>query len=334
MSIDITQIESQHPHLRAIEAASNVARTLLVEQERWRKQIIQPSHAIRSILEQASRYQELLAPAQLAVNRVAEYSASLDRVASTLVASRTSLNAFKNHHHLLDQVARISDSFPRIVDQFNLGQVTLSAARLESAAEHVRRLLEFLPDMESGNDEALDWNALDGHLEGVHAAIERLPLTGTTSQKLHAAGLSRHEWIVGFLTVLGTLVAMLGLLETHVQGQFARDQAAEEQVYRAQAKKEEREYRGRLLTAIGALAAHSPDQPDQYFVVARPVPVRPAISKGGLLDTAYPNQVVVATGKNGRWFKIRYRNHIEDREVEGWVLKHYLIRQAKAGSGD
>ncbi|WP_282276216.1 hypothetical protein [Stenotrophomonas sp. PS02297] len=334
MSIDIMQIESQYPHRRAIEAASNVTRTLLDEQERWRKQMMQPSHAIRSILEQASRYQKLLAPAQLAVNRVTEYSASFDRVASILGASRTSLDAIENHRRLLDQVARISDSFPRVVDQLNLGQIAPWAAQLESAAEHVRRLQESLPDMESGDDEALDWNALDEHLEGVHAAIDRLPLTGTTPQQLHAAGLSRHEWIVVFLTVLGTLTAMLGLLETHAQGQFARDQAAQEQVFRAQAEKEEREYRDRLLAAIGALAAHSPDQPDQYFVVARPVPVRSAISKGGLLDTAHPNQVVVATGKNGRWLKIRYRNHIEGREVEGWALKHYLIRQAKAESGD
>lgn len=334
MAIDITQIESQYPRLRAIEAASNVARTLLDEQERWRKQMIRPSHAIQSILEQTSHYQKLLKPAQLAVNRVAEYSANLDHVASTLSASRTSLDAIENHRHLLDLVAHLSDSFPRVVDQFKLGQIAPSAAQLESAAEHVRRLLEFLPDMESGDDEALDWNALGGHLEGVHAAIESLPLTGSTPQQLHAAGLSRHEWIMGFLTVLGTLIAMLGLLETHVQGQFARDQAAEEQVRRAQTQKEEREHRDRLLAAIGALAAHSPNQSDQYFVVTRLVPVRSAISKGGLLDTAHPNQVVVATGKNGRWLKIRYRNHIEDREVEGWVLKHYLIRQDKAESGD
>lgn len=59
-------------------------------------------------------------------------------------------------------------------------------------------------------------------------------------------------------------------------------------------------------------------------VKERPATIRSLPGEGLTLGTAYPNQEVLVTGKSSRWAKIRYRDHVEDREVEGWVLKHYL----------
>lgn len=343
MSIDITQLAKQYqPHLRAMEAAGSVVRSFLEEQERWRKQLIQPSYAMQSILDQVNEQQDFLrqyrelisSPAQLAINELVEHNRKFDRLAETLGPSRAFLDVIEHNRTLLDQVARFSDPFRDVLERLKLDQVAPWASQLESASEHVRKLLESLPDEDYVDDETLDWHALGGHLESVQGAIEQLPLTGATRQQIHAMGLSRVEWVTLFLTLVNTVIAILGILETRAQGRVARDQAVEEQVYRERADKEEQEYRERLLAAIGALAKHSPSPQEQYFVGARAVRVKSAISKGMYLDTAHPNQVVVATGDSGRWVKIKYRNHLEERDVEGWVLKHYLIRQQAVAGGE
>lgn len=336
MPIDITQLAKQYqPHLRAMEAAGNVARSFLEEQERWRKQLLQPSYAMQSILDQANAQQDvlrqhrqwLLSPAQLALNELVGRHREFDRLADTLGASRAFLDVIEHNRRLVDQVARFADPIRDVVERFKLDQMAPWASQMEVAAEHVRKLLDSLPADEDFNDAALDWDTLGGQLEDVHAAIGQLPFTGATDQQIRASGMSRVDWVNTFLVLLGIMIAVLAFLETRAQGRLARDQAIEEQAYREHADREESEYRERLLAAIGALAERSPVQQDQYFVGARAVRVKSAISKGVYLDTAHPNQVVLATGKNGRWLKIRYRNHLEDREVEGWVLKHHLIRQ-------
>lgn len=85
-------------------------------------------------------------------------------------------------------------------------------------------------------------------------------------------------------------------------------------------------YQQRLLTALEALTNHAPPSPMHHVIGPRPANVRSAAAGGTLLDIAHPSQLVQVTGKRGRWFKVAYRNHLEDRHVEGWVLKHYVLR--------
>lgn len=56
----------------------------------------------------------------------------------------------------------------------------------------------------------------------------------------------------------------------------------------------------------------------------RAATVRSLPGSGLKIGEAHTNQEVLVTGKSTRWVKIRYRDHLEAREVEGWVLKHYL----------
>ena len=51
----------------------------------------------------------------------------------------------------------------------------------------------------------------------------------------------------------------------------------------------------------------------------RAATVRSLPRSGLKLGDAHTNQEVLVTGKSTRWVKIRYRDHLEAREVEGWV---------------
>lgn len=74
---------------------------------------------------------------------------------------------------------------------------------------------------------------------------------------------------------------------------------------------------------------------EKCVVGERSVTVRSLPGSGERLGTAYTNQEVLVTDKSTRWVKIRFRDHLQAREVEGWVLKHYLqpIGSSDCGSG-
>ena len=340
MSIDITKIAQQYTSpLGTMGGADSAVRNLLAEQERWRKQLLGPSSAMRTIQAHLAeqehftrQYRKLAAsPSLYAVSELIERTLNTVRLMDTLAPAKAFLDQIEQNRRLVNQMARLSDPLREIADRITLDQVSLRVSEMTSASEYIRRILESLPDPTHADD-AVDWDALDGHLEGVQATIEHLPLTGASPHQFHAMGFSRAEWITVFFSLLSLMLGVLAYLETRAQGRFSRDQAAEEQARSQQEVREEKEYRERLLAAIEALAEHAPSQVDYYVVGLRSVRVKSSITKGALIDTAHPNQIVLATGKNGRWLKIRYRNNLEDREVEGWVLKHYLIRQT--GPGD
>jgi hypothetical protein len=71
---------------------------------------------------------------------------------------------------------------------------------------------------------------------------------------------------------------------------------------------------------------------DVYVVGARPTAVRARPGSGLVLGTAYTNQQVLVTGKSSRWLKVRFRDHLEQRDIEGWVLKHYLQPLKRTGA--
>lgn len=135
------------------------------------------------------------------------------------------------------------------------------------------------------------------------------------------------------LALLGGLLQLLELIENREQGRLDRQQAADAQAREERALVEEREFRERLIATIAALVEHAPDQSTHYVVGTRPVPVKSAITRGVFLGTAHPNQLVVVTGRSSRWVKIRFQDNLEERAIEGWVLKHYLVRRP-AGERD
>lgn len=79
----------------------------------------------------------------------------------------------------------------------------------------------------------------------------------------------------------------------------------------------------RLRRALDVLAGQALDE-RVYVVRARPTTVRARPGSGLVLRTEYTKQQVLVTGKSSRWLKVRFRDHLEQLDIEGWVLKHYL----------
>ncbi len=342
MPINITKIAQQYASpLAGMTGASSAVQAFLAQQERWRKQLLGPSYALQTIRDHLSvqeqfmdQHRKLIASTlSFGINDLLQSTVNVGALANTFGQPSPVLELIEQNRRLMDQMARIADPFQAMRDRLKLDQFHPWVSQIAAAAEHARELLESLPDQGPGDDEP-DWDVLEDQLQNVQVSIARLPLTGSTHQELRAMGFSRAEWVVMFLTVACFILDVLGYLEARAQGQFARDQATQEQAEDDQAAREEKEFRERLLVAIEALAQRSPGQHGHYVVGNRAVRVKSAISKGLPLDTAHPNQLVLVTAKHGRWLKIRYRNHLEDREVEGWVLKHYVIRKAPAAEPD
>lgn len=327
---DITQIAQQHPFFQnPLGASHSAVRSFMEEEERWRARLLGPALELQSILDQVSthqiqldRYRELftLAPSLEIGSLMAAYQDHA-RIEQNFQASKSFIDAIEQNRKLLDQVSRFSDPFLEVVERLKFDQLAPWASQMEATAAYVQKLMQSL-----SVDDDVDWGELGSHLEGVQSAIEQLPPTGASDQQIRRAGLTWAQWNVVFW-LISTLIAILAYLDTHAQGRFAREQAAQQQVHSERAAKEEQAYREQLLAAFASLAEHSPNPPDHYVVGPRAVQVKSAISKGGLLDVAHPNQVVAVTGEHSRWIKIRYRNHLEERDVEGWVLKKYLVRQ-------
>ena len=342
MPINITKIAQQYTSpLARMAGPGSAVQALLAQQERWRKQLLGPSYALQTIRDHLSvqeqfmdQHRKLIASSlSFGINDLIQRTLRVGELANVLGQSSATLELIEQNRRLMDQVARIADPFQDMRDRLKLDQFHPWVSQIAAAAEHARELLESLPDQEPGDDQP-NWEVLEDQLQNVQTSIAKLPLAGATNQELRAMGFSRADWVVLFLTVACFILDVLGYLEARAQGQFARDQATQEQAEEDRAAQEEREFRERLLAAIEALGAHSPVQHGHYVVGNRAVRVKSAIIGGLPLDMAHPNQLVLVTGKQGRWFKIRYRNHLEDREVEGWVLKHYLVRKAPAFEPD
>lgn len=342
MPIDITKIAQQYTSpVTEMTGPGSAIQALLAQQERWRKQLLGPSYPLQTIRDHLSvqeqfmdQHRKLIASSlSFGINDLIQRTLRVGELANVLGQSSATLELIEQNRRLMDQMTRIFDPFQDMRDRLKLDQVHPWASQIAAAAEHARELLESLPAQAPGDDEP-DWDALEDQLQSVQASIARLPLTGATHQELRAMGFSRADWVVLFLTVACFILDVLGYLEARAQGQFSRDQATQEQAEEDRAAQEEREFRERLLGAIEALGEHSPGQHGHYVVGNRVVRVKSAITGGLPLDTAHPNQLVLVTDKHGRWLKIRYRNHLEDREVEGWVLKHYLIRKVPSAEPD
>ena len=336
-------VEEQEHWREQVLGPISTVQSMVEEQERWRKQMLGQLSAVESILEEQRKYDQLqrdmlqnLFPshAKSEVDGVLKWHSEIDRILDALKPSLSVMDAIHADHGLTKQIALLSEPWPGVIEQLRLEQVQVAtpwASQIGSAAEYARKLLNSLP-MEDPNDETLDLTSLSTHLNQVHGAMSHLPLKGDGSEAVYAKGMSVHQWVMCYMAIIATLAALVTVYQAQLQMRFAREQALGDQTYRAQSDADLAAFRERLFKALDDVAAHAPVREDLYVVGLRPARVRSAITGGALLDIAHPNQIVTATGKEGRWLKVRYRNHLEDREVEGWVLKHYLIRQAAAES--
>ena len=276
---------------------------------------------------QTERYRDLFLPSTAStIDAMLSRGREFEEFIDAFGLSTSGLAAAKASDRMLAEVARMTDPASEMLDQLREGQMLAAPwlAQMETAADLARRFIDTWP----GDDisrHGVDWEALDQHLAHAQDVIEQLPPRDATTQELQARDLSPIQRFTLVFALLGVLLQILALLQAREQIRFDRLQAAGAQTREDQAHVEEREFRERLIGTIEALIERAPDQSTIHVVGMRPVPVKSAITKGIFVGTGHPNQVVIVTERKGRWAKIRFWDDLEERTIEGWVLKHYLV---------
>lgn len=139
------------------------------------------------------------------------------------------------------------------------------------------------------------------------------------------------------IALLGLYLTLIFGLMDHLRWHLDRiDQqrevaeSAEQKVVLEERHREAMDASERLSRALEVLAGQALGE-DLYIVGTRSATVRARPGSGLVLGMAYPNQQVLVTQKSSRWLKVRFRDHLEQRDIEGWVLKHYLQPLRKTG---
>jgi hypothetical protein len=315
--------------------------------------------SISSIIEQQNRIRELITSTNLAPSALDEYikhqqhqaelyrkffssfnSPSIDRLLPRIaefsriseiiyptntiadLISEERRSHLKAINEITNSVRQFSNIIGHIKNEYFIATPWL--IEIESASKLANKLIDFWP-----NDDELDdstgWKELNQDLEKIQSAIQQLPLHKSTEKQVRAAGLTRTEWTMLAITFLSLLFQILDYVESLEQSRLSRQQTAEQKAIQNKQESEERMFREKLISAIESIAERTPSHA-KYVVGTRATEVKSSIVSGTRLGTAYPNQVVISTDQSGRWVKIKFRDNINEQDVEGWVLKHYLVR--------
>lgn len=284
-----------------------------------------------SLLEDERRQREcfeaLFPPATgSSIGALFAHQRGLDQVAAYGDAALAGICANTASSRMLAEVERLAGSLRSVREhlQFEPALAAPWLTQMASAAELGKQFAASWP-VDTAAIDGVDWDALGQRLDDVQDAIWQLPPRSDEVPQALATSMTHSQWIMTVLTMLGLMVTLLTYLDTLEQNRWARQQAAEAFAREQHATIETREFRARLLGTIHALGAHLPEHRLIYIVGARPVPVKSEISGGVRLTVAEPDQYVVITAQKGRWVRIRYQDQAEG-VVEGWVLKHYLVR--------
>ena len=222
----------------------------------------------------------------------------------------------------MSETARIaldmSDMFRGVIGQISNRETVLDASfKVGEATRFGRQFLDTISaePAEGEGPIEIDWKILDQRLTQLNEIIAQAPSKGDAGRLIDAKSFTRYEWVTIYMMLFGFL---LGIAQVLLQYQAnASDERGEV---------EQRQFRERVMSALNELEMHVPEESLPYAVAARITYVKSKIAGGLHVGTVYPNQLVVITAKQGRWVKVKFRDHIEGRDVEGWLLKHYLVR--------
>lgn len=214
----------------------------------------------------------------------------------------------------LDLSARYREAAQQLWDD---DAVRNAVFKLNESARYVRDLLATLSveELQRSPNASMDWVAAEEQIERVQDVLAQAPARFIADSESSAIKFTPYEWITMWIAIAGILVA---LTQVFLQIQADRNSG--------QDSVEERAFRKSLLSALESLQDQAPQELALYAVGSRGTHVKSAIHGGIRIGKVHPNQVVVVTGKQGRWVKVRFRDHIEERDIEGWILKHYILR--------
>lgn len=219
------------------------------------------------------------------------------------------------------------------------GAATLD--RLKSEVYERYRSSEFSADFQSVDEFHADYDL--GNAQDESTTIE---VAGAQSRAIEAVAKDIADSPANFwrgkteeqrIALLGIYLALIFGLMDHLRWHLDRieqqreaAELAKEKVVLEERHREAMDASERLNRALEVLAGQALEQ-DVYVVGRSSATVRARPGSGLVLGTAYTNQKVLVTGKSSRWFKVRFRDHLEQRDIEGWVLKHYLQPLKKTG---
>lgn len=220
-------------------------------------------------------------------------------------------------------VERISS---QLIEQGRTEQRTSTGSILEFVRQWAeQRPIDELSDLALvGSDDAHAPTSAQLHQEAADieravATVPSLPWSGSSK-----AAKEWRELILFYLTVLGILQ---GVLTSAISAYESRqkDQLAQEQrLIDAERHEAQLAVAMSIDNSIKALQQHLDAASPECVVRRRDTSVRSAPGGGYILGRVYPNQPVSLTGTSGRWAKVTYSDHVDDRVVEGWILKQYL----------
>ena len=279
---------------------------------------------VKRVEEDQARYRALHSPmhAQIGQLMAADQARALkmtDLVGLTPSAweSVQQLNRFADY-------ARLGNQFRDIIDR--MGARTAGVPEwlieVEKSEARTRRLIESVLGARHEVERA-DWAMLEQGLEAVEVAIQELPVLADVAREPTQKRTNLKLDLSTMLALASFLLALLAYLEVLEQSAFARSQAAKDEIASEIDLAEQREFRARVAASLEILARSAASQ-QEYIVGPRGARLKSAISRGSLIITLEPDQRVLLLEQQGRWVRVRCLNN---DELEGWTLKHYLTRQ-------
>lgn len=149
-------------------------------------------------------------------------------------------------------------------------------------------------------------------------AIEALPPVPWSASSPKKSELKND--ILFYIQILSLVLNLLLALQLQMD---KRDQAAQ-QTASAQRHDESMAVQKSIAQSMDKIAERLSPTINGAIVGTQGLRVRSSPGSGFVVDIVYPNQLVAVTGKHSRWLKVTYRNHVDEREVEGWILKQYV----------
>jgi len=273
--------------------------------------------------------------AQDAFDRNRKAIESVARLASSAAALHITDTLWPMQHLVKSQLES-AQSARRMIERINaqIG-VNLDAARIAHPPQKLQDLLDqwaapdtvitdhsAFYDLELNADEPTPLEGLRQEAEQLERAVGAVP-----EYPWHGSRQAAKQWREMIIFYIALLTFIQGLASDSYTVYQAHSEAQQSQ---AQEKVETARHQAQLAVlhsidgSIQRLQDHLVAASPECVVHGKGASVRSRPGEGYVLGRVHPNQVVRVTGKAGRWAKVRYTDHVDDREVEGWMLKHYL----------
>ncbi|WP_123645928.1 hypothetical protein [Lysobacter enzymogenes] len=227
-------------------------------------------------------------------------------------------------------------------DQFKIGR-TVEALRLGSAFDALRRASSVMPRLgilaeaeRLAKITTLDSLEIDSALQAwatFDAVVEHRETNSPgdeIGESFRLPQLSWSDWLGIFsilLTVLIYFKQEKGADEAEARQIAEVRKVGQEVAELARDVRARDEDMARIAALLEELSASRPvGGTSQYVARDRVSIVREARASGKTVALVYPNQLADCVLSDGKWMKIRFRDWVNNKVINGWVMKKHWVR--------